>query len=52
MRLTAVMVPALKYCFDTMINLKQNNLNLGETIYLELDRAPVRKTFGAITHTL
>ncbi len=35
MRLTAVMAPALKYCFDTMINLKQNNLNLGETIYLK-----------------
>ena len=29
------MAPALKYCFETMINLKENNLNFGETIYLK-----------------
>jgi hypothetical protein len=29
------MAPALKYCFGTMINLKENNLNFGETIYLK-----------------
>lgn len=29
------MAPVLKSCFDTMINLKENNLNLGETIYLK-----------------
>ena len=28
------MAPALKSCFETMINLKENNLNFGETIYL------------------
>jgi hypothetical protein len=33
--LTAVMVPALKSCFETMINLKENNFNFGETIYLK-----------------
>lgn len=32
MRLTALMAPALKYCFETTINLNQNNPNFGETI--------------------
>ena len=33
--LTAVMSPALKSCFEITINLKQNNLNFGETFYLK-----------------
>jgi hypothetical protein len=35
MQLTAVMAPALKSCFEITINLKQNNLNFGETFYLK-----------------
>ena len=29
------MAPALKSCFETMINLKENNFNFGLTIYLK-----------------
>jgi hypothetical protein len=29
------MAPALKYCFERMINVKENNFNFGETIYLK-----------------
>ena len=29
------LAPALKSCFEITINLKQNNLNFGETIYLK-----------------
>ena len=35
MYITAVMAPALKSCFETMIILKQNNFNFGPTIYLK-----------------
>ncbi len=35
MPLTAVMAPALKSIFEIKLNLKQNNLNFGETIYLK-----------------
>ena len=35
MLITAVMAPALQSCFETTINLKQNNLNFGVTIYLK-----------------
>jgi hypothetical protein len=33
--ITAVMAPSLKSCFETMINLKENNFNFGATIYLK-----------------
>ena len=33
--ITVVMAPALKSHFETTINLKQNNLNFGVTIYLK-----------------
>jgi hypothetical protein len=29
------MAPALKSCFERTINLKLNNINFGETIYLK-----------------
>jgi hypothetical protein len=29
------MAPALKFCFGPTINLKQNNINFGTTIYLK-----------------
>jgi hypothetical protein len=35
MCLTAVMAPAQESHFEATINLKQNNLNFGETIYLK-----------------
>jgi hypothetical protein len=35
MRITAVMAAALKSRFERTINLKQNNLNFGETINLK-----------------
>jgi hypothetical protein len=35
MLITAVMVPALKSCFETMNILKENNFNFGVTIYLK-----------------
>lgn len=35
MLLTAVMAPALKSHFETIIYLKQNNFNFGETIHLK-----------------
>jgi hypothetical protein len=28
------MAPTLQYCLETMENLKENNFNFGETIYL------------------
>jgi hypothetical protein len=33
------MAPALKSCFETTINLKQKNLNFGETNYLKSQAA-------------
>jgi len=33
---TAVMAPALKPCFETMINIKQNNLNFGQIGKIEI----------------
>ena len=35
MLITAVMAPVLKSCFETMNNLKENNFNFDETIYLK-----------------
>ena len=36
MLLTCVMAPALKYHFETMNNLKDININFGETIYIKV----------------
>jgi hypothetical protein len=52
--LTAVMAPALKSCFETTINLKQNNLNFGETIYLKsrADRQAAKRYRKTMTTTI
>ena len=35
MHITDVMAPTLQSCFETKINLKENNFNFGSTIYLK-----------------